>query len=66
MWAGILNNQLVGPVEISARLGGENYLAFLQSLHQLDIFDDLPLQTLRTHWIQHDGAPAHFILYADI
>lgn len=60
MWAGVLNNRLIGPVEIPNRLNGDNYLEFLQTLHYLDCFDDVPLETLRTHWIQHDGAPAHF------
>lgn len=51
---------LIGPVEIPAWLNGDNYLEFLENLHNLDYFDDISLETLRTHWIQHDGAPAHF------
>ncbi|XP_061716876.1 uncharacterized protein LOC133524741 [Cydia pomonella] len=62
MWAGVLNNRLIGPVEIPNRLNGDNYLEFIQNLHYLDCFGDVPLETLRTHWIQHDGAPAHFAL----
>lgn len=60
MWAGILNNKLIGPIEIPHRLNSENYLTFLQNLIFLDFFEDVDLETIRTMWIQHDGAPAHY------
>lgn len=60
MWAGILNNQLIGPIEIPRRLNSENYLHFLRNIEILEHFEDINLETLRTMWIQHDGAPAHY------
>lgn len=60
MWAGILNNKLIGPIEIPHRLNSNNYLEFLQNLLNLDFFEDVDLESLRSLWIQHDGAPAHY------
>lgn len=60
MWAGMLNNQLIGPIEIPHRLNSANYLEFLRNLEFLDFFEDIPIETIRTMWIQHDGAPAHY------
>lgn len=57
LWTGILNGQIVGPVELSETLTGPNYLNFLQNtLPEL-------LQSLNVpenYWLQNDGCPAHY------
>lgn len=60
MWAGVFNNQLIGPIEIPHRLNADNYLEFLRNIINLDFFEDVDLETLGTMWLQHDGAPAHY------
>lgn len=59
IWAGIINDQIVGPFELPSRLTQESFLNFLQdSLPEL--LESIPLATRRGHWFQLDGAPAHF------
>lgn len=60
MWAGVFNNQLIGPIEIPHRLNADNYLEFLRNVTSFEFFEQVDLQTLRTMWLQHDGAPAHY------
>ena len=61
IWCGIINNFIVGPYEMPARLNGEDYLHFLQN-HLSDELDELPLDTRQDMWYMHDGAPAHYPL----
>lgn len=60
MWAGVFNNKLIGPIEIPHRLDAQAYLEFLNNLINLEFFENISLEQLRTMWIQHDGAPAHY------
>lgn len=47
VWAGIINNVIVGPYFIDDRLTGGNYLDMLQSVIP-DLLDDMPLATQST------------------
>jgi hypothetical protein len=59
LWAGIIDNSLVGPFTLPARVNAENFLQFLQNDFQV-LLEDLPLVILRQMWLQMDGAPPHF------
>lgn len=59
VWAGIVNNQLLGPCFLPPRLNGPLYLNFLQN-DLIDLIDDVPLAVLPRMWYLHDGAPPHF------
>lgn len=59
VWAGIINNQLVGPVELPARLNGPRFLEFLRT-EFVELLSELPIAYLPGMWLQLDGAPAHF------
>lgn len=58
VWAGILNNTLIGPYIMPERLNGERYLAFLRDTLD-DLLDGVTLNVIRNLWYQHDGAPPH-------
>ncbi|XP_011864749.1 PREDICTED: uncharacterized protein LOC105560328 [Vollenhovia emeryi] len=61
VWAGIVGGSLIGPYVLPDRIGGAQYLQFLQdTLHTL--LEDVPLNTRQHMWYQQDGAPAHFAL----
>lgn len=62
LWTGILNGQIIGPVELPEVLNGERYLTFLrETLPQLlnEVGDDEFRQEM---WLQNDGCPAHYAL----
>lgn len=59
LWAGIIDNHLIGPYLLPPRLNGVHYLAFLQNVLPV-LLEDLPLGLRDRMWFQHDGAPAHF------
>lgn len=59
VWAGILGNNLIGPIILPHRLNGENFLDFLQNQLQ-ERLEDVPLAAIQHMWMQLDGAPAHF------
>lgn len=59
LWAAIIGDQLIGPIEIPDRLNANLYLNFLQNdLNPL--FDDVPVNVRHNMYFQHDGAPAHY------
>ena len=61
VWAGIVNNHVIGPAILPDRLDRFSYLGFLQ--HVLpDLLDTagVPPEVRQTMWLQHDGAPAHY------
>lgn len=61
VWAGIVNNFVIGPVYLS-RLNCASYLQFLTTTLP-ELLDDLPLEIYRGGlYYQHDGAPAHYSL----
>lgn len=59
VWAGIINDSLIGPYILPERLNGQTYLIFLQDVLP-ELLEDLPINIRRQMWFQHDGAPAHF------
>ncbi|XP_066590841.1 histone-lysine N-methyltransferase SETMAR-like [Prorops nasuta] len=59
VWAGIIDDYIVGPYLLPSRLTGNMYVEFLEeTLPQL--LEDIPLSIRRIMWFQSDGAPAHF------
>lgn len=61
VWAGIIGDTLIGPVMMPDRLGGEEYLQFLQETLP-PLLESVPLNTRSKIWFMHDGAPPHFTL----
>lgn len=59
VWAGILNDRLVGPYFIQGRLTGETYLDLLRTMVST-MLDDIPLAYLQEIYFQQDGAPPHY------
>ncbi|EFN71217.1 hypothetical protein EAG_05969, partial [Camponotus floridanus] len=59
VWAGIINNFLIGPYILPLRLNGNIYRIFLEEVLP-ELMEDVPLVTRRQMWFQHDGASAHF------
>lgn len=60
VWFGIVEDHLLGPVELPATLNGHDYLNFLQ--HSLfDLLDDVPINRAGM-WYLQNGAPAHYTL----
>lgn len=59
VWAGIINDVLIGPVFIEGHLTGNSYLEMLTTVIP-DLLDDVPLAYLRDMYYQHDGCPAHY------
>jgi hypothetical protein len=59
LWAGVIDNHLVGPFTLPARVNAENFLQFLQTDFQV-LLEDLPLAILRQMWLQMDGPTPHF------
>ena len=59
VWCGIINNMLIGHVIVEDRMTGDSYLHFLQN----DIpeqLEDVPLDTRRHMYLQHNAAPIHY------
>lgn len=59
LWAGIVNNQLIGPFVIPDRLNANTYLLFLQN-NLNDLLEDVNLNVRQNMILQMDGAPAHY------
>lgn len=59
VWAGIIDNYLIGPFRLPNRLTGALYRNFLENdLNTL--LEDVPLAIIGRMYYMHDGAPAHF------
>ena len=61
VWARIIGNHLLGPVLHPQCLNGETYRTFLQNMLP-PLLENVPLAVQETTWLQHDGAPAHFLI----
>lgn len=61
VWAGLVNNMLIGPFVLPNRLNGANYLNFLRNDLPI-LLEDVPLDVRQRMWFLHDGCPAHFSL----
>jgi len=71
VWAGILGDEVIGPIFIEGHLNGETYLDLLQT-HIAPLIDEA-VQTQENEvgelnldanltYFQHDGAPSHYAL----
>ena len=58
VWAGIVHNNLIGPYMLPS-LTGHAYTIFLRDF-LVELLEDVPLETRRRMWFQHEGAPAHY------
>lgn len=59
MWAAVIDDKLIGPVELPLRLNSESYLDFLRN-HLGEMLEDVPLNVRTNLIFQHDGCPAHY------
>lgn len=59
VWAGVLDNFLIGPYILPNRLNTQAYTVFLRDVLP-ELLEDIPLEVRQGMWFQHDGAPAHF------
>jgi hypothetical protein len=59
VWAGIIRDDLLGPLRIQGRLTGASYLHLLQDELCL-LLENNDLQRCQQMWLLHDGAPPHF------
>jgi hypothetical protein len=59
VWAGIVDDHLIGPYVIEDLTGSAQYLNFLQETLPI-LIGNLPLNVRQSMWYQLDGAPAHF------
>lgn len=59
VWAGVIQNTLIGPKIIPERLNSQSYLEFLQQTNP-EILDNVPLTVRNRVIYQQDGAPPHF------
>lgn len=58
VWCGIIGDHLIGPHFIAGAQTAATYIAFLQN-DLPTLLENVPLETRRRMWYQHDGAPAH-------
>ena len=59
VWCGIINDMLIGPAIVEDRMTGDSYLQFLQN-DLPEHLEDVPLDTRRHMYLQHDGSPIHY------
>ncbi|XP_070531446.1 histone-lysine N-methyltransferase SETMAR-like [Cardiocondyla obscurior] len=59
VWAGLIDNHVIGPYFLPPRLTGEFYEYFLDT-ELPGLLENIPLATRRNMIYQHDGAPAHW------
>ncbi|XP_018315540.1 uncharacterized protein [Mycetomoellerius zeteki] len=63
VWAGILNEAIIGPFFIEGNLNTDNYLAMLQD-EIVSAIRNIARQNFNDIWFQQDGAPPHYGLRA--
>jgi hypothetical protein len=61
VWAGIWDDQIMGPYFFDNNVTGETYLHMLQN-YLMDFLYDVPLQRRNNMFFQQDGAPPHYAL----
>lgn len=59
VWAGIINDKVIGPIFINDRLTGPRYLELLKN-EVRELLLDVPESYLAGMYFQQDGAPAHY------
>lgn len=58
VWAGILDDIIIGPHIFLSPINASSYLNFLQETLP-DLLDDVPLDVRGSMYFQHDGKPGH-------
>ncbi|GBM45707.1 hypothetical protein AVEN_14150-1 [Araneus ventricosus] len=59
IWAGVLDDYVVGPYIFPERLTSATYRIFFKQVLP-SLLQAVPLPIQRNIWFMHDGAPAHF------
>jgi len=59
VWCGVIGDQLISPHIFPQRLTGDIYANVLQD-ELSALLENVPLQTRRQIYYQHDGAPPYF------
>ncbi|GFV12386.1 transposable element Tcb1 transposase [Trichonephila clavipes] len=59
VWAGIVDDSLLGPYILPPRLDSHKYLVFLQEVLP-ELLSDVPAPIRRRMWFQQDGASSHY------
>ena len=59
VWAGMVDNNLIGPYVLPPRLTAVAYLHFLNN-DLGPLLENVPLNVRRDLWYLHDGAPARY------
>ena len=59
MWSGVIGDKLTGPYIFPQRLTGDIYANFMQD-EVPALVENVPVQTRRQMYYQHDGATPHF------
>ena len=59
VWCGVIGDQLIGPYIFPQRLTGDIYATFLQDGLPA-LLENVPLQTRRQMYYQHDRVPPYF------
>jgi len=59
VWCGVIGDQMIGPYIFPQRVTGDIYASVLQD-ELPALFENVPLQTRRQMYYQHNGPPPHF------
>ena len=59
VWAGILNNRVIGPFFIDGNLNAENYEAMLRN-QIVPAIQEIVGENFENTWLQQDGAAPHY------
>lgn len=59
VWAGLLDDMLIGPVILPATLNSERFLTLLRD-ELPRLLEDVPLASRQGMYLQMDGCPAHY------
>jgi hypothetical protein len=59
VWAGIINDHVIGPHFFEGSLTGDRYHQFLDENLPI-LIEEVNLNTRHIMWFQHDGAPPHY------
>lgn len=62
VWAGIIENKIIGPYFFEDSLNGERYLHFLRTFLVPTLTRLYPNEIDRNIWFQQDGAPPHYAI----
>ena len=60
MWAGIVDDSLIGPYLLPPRLTRHTYFIFLQEKLG-ELLEDISLDICLRLWFQYDGPPPNFV-----